>query len=55
MEFQNTGFQFKILANARPFLKWAGGKTQILENIRVKYPTRLGTTVTKKVLGIEWE
>jgi len=31
----------------KPFLKWAGGKSQILENIRNKYPARLGTAITK--------
>jgi DNA adenine methylase len=30
-----------------PFLKWAGGKTQILDEIRKKYPDGLGKTVTK--------
>ena len=31
----------------RPFLKWAGGKSQILEPIRERYPQGLGTTVPK--------
>ena len=32
---------------AKPFIKWAGGKTQILGNIRLKYPPGFGKTVTK--------
>lgn len=32
---------------AKPFVKWAGGKSQILENIRSKYPAELGNTITK--------
>jgi len=35
------------VANVKPFLKWAGGKAQILDNIRMKYPTDLGKTVKK--------
>ncbi|MDR0356341.1 MAG: Dam family site-specific DNA-(adenine-N6)-methyltransferase [Deltaproteobacteria bacterium] len=31
----------------RPFVKWAGGKSQILEEIRRKYPAGLGQTVSK--------
>ena len=34
-------------ATVKPFLKWAGGKTQILEYIRIRYPAGLGTTITK--------
>lgn len=32
---------------ARPFVKWAGGKSQILGEIRTKYPDGLGQTITK--------
>lgn len=32
---------------AKPFIKWAGGKTQLLPQIRNKYPQELGTTVNK--------
>jgi DNA adenine methylase len=31
----------------KPFLKWAGGKSQILHEIRKVYPARLGTTIKK--------
>ena len=31
----------------RPFVKWAGGKTQILPEIRKIYPEGLGTKITK--------
>ena len=32
---------------AKPFVKWAGGKTQILDYIRMKYPPGFGKTITK--------
>ena len=32
---------------AKPFVKWAGGKSQILGDIRAKYPAGLGTAITK--------
>ena len=31
----------------KPFLKWAGGKSQILDEIRSKYPAELGKTIKK--------
>jgi len=31
----------------KPFLKWAGGKSQILNNIRCKYPATLGKSIVK--------
>lgn len=31
----------------KPFIKWAGGKTQLLPNIRNKYPIELGENITK--------
>jgi len=31
----------------RPFLKWAGGKSQLLDVIRAAYPVGLGTTITR--------
>ena len=31
----------------KPFIKWAGGKSQLLESIRKKYPDKLGTDINK--------
>ncbi|ONI45753.1 hypothetical protein AN641_03495 [Candidatus Epulonipiscioides gigas] len=31
----------------KPFIKWAGGKTQLLPEIRKKYPEGLGVTINK--------
>lgn len=31
----------------KPFIKWAGGKGQLLETIRKKYPDELGVNITK--------
>ena len=31
----------------KPFVKWAGGKSQLLPDIRKKYPNELGKTITK--------
>lgn len=33
----------------KPFVKWAGGKTQILEYIKAKFPSELGRTINKYV------
>ncbi|MDR1289615.1 MAG: DNA adenine methylase [Planctomycetaceae bacterium] len=35
------------IINAKPFVKWAGGKSQILDEIRRKYPVGLGASITK--------
>jgi DNA adenine methylase len=34
-------------SQAKPFVKWAGGKSQILGDIRTKYPHDLGNTIDK--------
>jgi len=45
---RSARFQPKTsLATAKPFLKWAGGRAQILDNIRLKYPSDLGKTIKK--------
>ncbi|MCL1894783.1 MAG: DNA adenine methylase [Holophagaceae bacterium] len=42
-----TRFESPADMPVKPFLKWVGGKSQILEDIRRKYPSGLGTTITK--------
>ena len=37
------------MANAKPFIKWAGGKGQLLDTIQEFYPLELGKTITKYV------
>ena len=44
---RSVRFQPKTPATVKPFLKWAGGKAQLLDNIRLKYPAALGKSVTK--------
>ena len=33
--------------SAKPFIKWAGGKGQLLADIRKKYPAELGISITR--------
>ena len=33
--------------NAKPFIKWVGGKGQLLSEIRAKYPSKLGDKINK--------
>lgn len=33
--------------NLKPFIKWSGGKNQLLPNIQLKYPAKLGKTINK--------
>lgn len=47
IDARGARFQPKTPAAVKPFIKWAGGKAQILENIRLKYPLGLGETITK--------
>jgi DNA adenine methylase len=42
-----TRFEPSADMPVKPFVKWAGGKSQILEEIRGKYPNGLGKTITK--------
>ena len=37
----------KQMPTLKPFIKWAGGKGQLLSNIRDTYPYELGKTITK--------
>jgi DNA adenine methylase len=44
---RTTRFEPPADMSVKPFLKWAGGKSQILNEIRGKYPAELGTTIKK--------
>ena len=44
--FPNSS-NFNSIIFLKPFVKWAGGKTQILPEIRKIYPEELGTKITK--------
>lgn len=46
-DYRITRFELREDMSVKPFLKWAGGKSQILEIIRSKYPDELGDTITK--------
>jgi DNA adenine methylase len=39
--------EFSDACNAKPFIKWAGGKSQILSKIKTKYPKDLGKRINK--------
>ena len=39
--------RFDKKSEAKPFLKWAGGKSQILQTIRTYYPEELGAYINK--------
>ncbi|WGL60506.1 DNA adenine methylase [Pigmentibacter sp. JX0631] len=39
----------KVDSPAKPVLKWAGGKTQLLPALTAKYPKNLGTKITKYI------
>jgi DNA adenine methylase len=42
-----TSFSSGVEPRVKPFIKWAGGKVQILPEIRALYPKGLGKTFTK--------
>jgi len=44
---RTTRFEPPADMPVKPFVKWAGGKSQILGDIRRKYPMGLGSTITK--------
>jgi len=44
---RTTRFLYDSALQVKPFVKWAGGKAQILGKIRQGYPSGLGKTITK--------
>ena len=42
-----TVYKQSNIGIAKPFVKWVGGKSQILNEIRAKYPVGLGKQITK--------
>lgn len=44
---RTTRFLHDSTSPIKPFVKWAGGKAQILDIIRQRYPSGLGKTITK--------
>lgn len=50
-EKPTDGRKFRYASNIsldiKPFVKWAGGKGQLLNEIRAKYPKDMGTAITK--------
>ncbi|MFI3205894.1 MAG: DNA adenine methylase [Clostridia bacterium] len=47
MEYISTRDDKKIIKSTKPFLKWAGGKGQLLSDIRKSYPKELGNKINK--------
>ena len=47
IDARSARFQPKTSATVKPFLKWAGGKAQVLNNIKMKYPAELGKSISK--------